>query len=120
MNENEIPAKTLENAAATLRNNAKAAKEATINRFKSEALVFEQGQHWKRAAIRWEHCSRLVEDNEERGLFFYSAFFCYRRADDILKAAAMIKQCRAEYLLTGDKMTVAFCNAEMEALNAST
>lgn len=97
----------------------KAAKDSAINRFKNEALVFEQGQYWQRAAIRWELCSRLEEDNEERGLFFYSAFFCYRRADDIPKAYTMIKQCRAEYLLTGDKVTVALCNAEMEALNAA-
>ena len=95
----------------------KAAKEAAINRFKNEALAFEQDQYWKRAAIRWEHCSRLVEDNDEKGLFSYSAFFCYRNADDIPKADAMIKQCRAEYLLTGDKMTVALCEAEMEALH---
>jgi hypothetical protein len=95
----------------------KAAKEAAINRFKNEAMAFEQDQHWKRAAIRWEHCARLVDDNEEKGLFSYSAFFCYRRAEDVPKALTMIRQCKNKYMLTGDKMTVALCTAEMEALH---
>jgi hypothetical protein len=98
----------------------KAAKEAAINRFSNEALHFEQGQHWKRAAIRWEHCARIAKKNEDKGLFSYSAFFCYRRDSDIPKASAMIKQCKNKYLLIGDKMTAALCDAEIEALNAPT
>jgi len=94
------------------------AKTAAINLFKNEALVFEQDQHWKRAAIRWEHCARIAKENEEKGLFSYSAFFCYRRAEDIPKAVAMITQCRNKYLLIGDKMAAALCTTELEELNA--
>ena len=94
------------------------AQKAAINRFKSEALVFEQGQHWKRAAIRWEHCARIAQQNKDKGLFSYSAFFCYRRAEDAPKAVAMITQCRNKYLLIGDKMAAALCTTELEELNA--
>lgn len=94
------------------------AKKAAINRFKNEALAFEQGQYWKQAAIRWEHCAKIAQQNEDKGFFSYSAFFCYRRAKDIPKADAMIKQCRNKYILIGDKISAALCTTELEALNA--
>jgi len=96
----------------------KEAKEIAINRFKNEALEFEQNQQWKRAAIRWEHCSKLVQDNKYKGLFLYSSFFCYRLAEDIPKAMVMIEKCRKKYLLLGDYTTSAFCEKELEILNA--
>lgn len=94
------------------------AQKAAINRFKNDALVFEQGQRWRRAAIRWEHCAKLANKKEDQGFFLHSAFFCYRRANDLPKADAMIKQCRNKYILIGDKMAVALCATELEAINA--
>ena len=91
-------------------------KEKILNNFATEAVEYEQNQDWKRAGIRWEHCSKTAHAPKNKGFYAYSAFFCYRRAYDIKKATTMIRLAKNKYILIGDKTTAAMCAAELEAL----
>ncbi len=77
----------------------KDAKRKSIQKFHLEALGFEKSQEWRRAGIRWEQCARIAHKATEQGFYHYSAFFCYKNANDPHKAYFMIDSARKKYLL---------------------
>lgn len=96
------------------------ATENLLKKLSGKAFEYEQKQVWANAGIQWEHCAKLTNDIEEKGCYYYSAFFCYDRAKHAAKAEEMLRTCRKIYLRAHKYTAADFCRAEMDRHNAET
>lgn len=98
------------------RKSVSARRKVVSTKFISEAIDLEKEEKYKRAAIRFEQASPLIDSLEERAFILHSSFTCYKMAHDYSKAKIVISCAIELYRAAGEQDAANICIFELDRL----